>query len=48
MKPSEKDPSTPIRLAELLKEGLRMVSSTVVNGDKESVDVLLQMTAYRR
>ena len=42
MKPSEKDPSTPIRLAELLKEaGLPDGVFNVVNGDKESVDVLL-------
>ena len=42
MKPSEKDPSTPIRLAELLKEaGLPDGVLNVVNGDKESVDVLL-------
>ena len=42
MKPSEKDPSTPIRLAELLKEaGLPDGVFNVINGDKESVDVLL-------
>ena len=42
MKPSEKDPSTPIRLAELLKEaGLPDGVLNVVNGDKESVEVLL-------
>ncbi|MCA8862910.1 MULTISPECIES: CoA-acylating methylmalonate-semialdehyde dehydrogenase [unclassified Halomonas] len=42
MKPSEKDPSTPMRLAELLKEaGLPDGVFNVVNGDKESVDVLL-------
>ena len=42
MKPSEKDPSTPYRLAELLKEaGLPDGVFNVVNGDKESVDVLL-------
>ncbi|SDG09827.1 malonate-semialdehyde dehydrogenase (acetylating) / methylmalonate-semialdehyde dehydrogenase [Onishia taeanensis] len=42
MKPSEKDPSTPMRLAELLKEaGLPDGIFNVVNGDKESVDVLL-------
>ena len=42
MKPSEKDPSTPLRLAELLKEaGLPDGVFNVVNGDKESVDVLL-------
>ncbi|WP_110643929.1 CoA-acylating methylmalonate-semialdehyde dehydrogenase [Salinicola sp. CPA57] len=42
MKPSEKDPSTPLRLAELLTEaGLPEGVFNVVNGDKESVDVLL-------
>ncbi|MBB3331578.1 malonate-semialdehyde dehydrogenase (acetylating)/methylmalonate-semialdehyde dehydrogenase [Halomonas campaniensis] len=42
MKPSEKDPSTPMRLAELLQEaGLPGGVFNVVNGDKESVDVLL-------
>ena len=42
MKPSEKDPSTPIRLAEIFKEaGLPDGVFNVVNGDKESVDVLL-------
>mgnify|MGYP005827616277 FL=1 len=42
MKPSEKDPSTPLRLAELLKEaGLPAGVFNVVNGDKEAVDVLL-------
>ena len=42
MKPSEKDPSTPMRLAELLKEaGLPDGVFNVVNGDKEAVDVLL-------
>ncbi|MFW3614549.1 CoA-acylating methylmalonate-semialdehyde dehydrogenase [Billgrantia antri] len=42
MKPSEKDPSTPMRLAELLLEaGLPDGVFNVVNGDKESVDVLL-------
>ncbi|MGR2740730.1 CoA-acylating methylmalonate-semialdehyde dehydrogenase [Billgrantia sp. Q4P2] len=42
MKPSEKDPSTPMRLAELLQEaGLPDGVFNVVNGDKEAVDVLL-------
>src|SRR6056300_225320 len=42
MKPSEKDPSTPMRLAELLKEaGLPDGVFNVVNGDKESVDALI-------
>lgn len=42
MKPSEKDPSTPLRLAELLTEaGLPDGVFNVINGDKEAVDVLL-------
>ena len=42
MKPSEKDPSTTLRLAELLTEaGLPDGVFNVINGDKEAVDVLL-------
>lgn len=42
LKPSEKDPSVPLRLAELLSEaGLPAGVFNVVNGDKETVDVLL-------
>src|SRR6056300_623474 len=42
LKPSEKDPSCPIKLAELLKEaGLPDGVFNVVNGDKESVDAIL-------
>lgn len=42
MKPSEKDPSVIMRVAELLKEaGLPDGVFNIVNGDKESVDVLL-------
>ncbi|MCE2028423.1 CoA-acylating methylmalonate-semialdehyde dehydrogenase [Sessilibacter corallicola] len=42
MKPSEKDPSAPLFLAELLAEsGLPEGVFNVVNGDKESVDTLL-------
>lgn len=42
MKPSEKDPSVPLRLAELLTEaGLPDGVFNIVNGDKEAVDVLL-------
>ncbi|AOM01686.1 CoA-acylating methylmalonate-semialdehyde dehydrogenase [Cobetia marina] len=42
MKPSEKDPSAPLRMAELLTEaGLPPGVFNVVNGDKEAVDVLL-------
>jgi malonate-semialdehyde dehydrogenase (acetylating)/methylmalonate-semialdehyde dehydrogenase len=42
MKPSEKDPTVPLKLAELLTEaGLPAGVFNVVNGDKETVDVLL-------
>ncbi|MFB9886771.1 CoA-acylating methylmalonate-semialdehyde dehydrogenase [Balneatrix alpica] len=42
LKPSEKDPSLPLRLAELLQQaGLPDGVFNVVNGDKEAVDVLL-------
>jgi malonate-semialdehyde dehydrogenase (acetylating)/methylmalonate-semialdehyde dehydrogenase len=42
LKPSEKDPSCPLRLAELAKEaGLPDGVLNVVNGDKEAVDALL-------
>ena len=42
LKPSEKDPSVPLMLAELLKEaGLPDGILQVVNGDKEAVDALL-------
>ena len=42
LKPSEKDPSCPLRLAELLTEaGLPEGVFNVVNGDKESVDAIL-------
>ncbi len=42
MKPSEKDPSVIMRVAELLLEaGLPNGVFNVINGDKESVDVLL-------
>jgi malonate-semialdehyde dehydrogenase (acetylating)/methylmalonate-semialdehyde dehydrogenase len=42
LKPSEKDPSVPMRVAELLKEaGLPDGVFNVVNGDREAVDVLL-------
>ncbi|WP_428243126.1 CoA-acylating methylmalonate-semialdehyde dehydrogenase [Gynuella sp.] len=42
MKPSEKDPGTTYRLAELLAEaGLPDGVFNIVNGDKEAVDVLL-------
>ena len=42
LKPSERDPSVPMRLAELLLEaGLPKGVLNVVNGDKEAVDTLL-------
>ncbi|UEM02757.1 CoA-acylating methylmalonate-semialdehyde dehydrogenase [Skermanella rosea] len=42
LKPSERDPSTALRLAELLSEaGLPPGVFNVVNGDKEAVDALL-------
>ena len=42
LKPSEKDPSVPMMLAELLKEaGLPDGVFNVVNGDKEAVDLLI-------
>ncbi|HHW7567910.1 TPA: CoA-acylating methylmalonate-semialdehyde dehydrogenase [Mannheimia haemolytica] len=45
LKPSEKDPSVSIRLAELLKEaGLPDGVFNVVQGDKEAVDILLTDT----
>ncbi|MBS1673784.1 MAG: CoA-acylating methylmalonate-semialdehyde dehydrogenase [Actinobacteria bacterium] len=42
LKPSERDPSVPVRIAELfLRAGLPAGILNVVHGDKESVDVLL-------
>src|SRR5690606_27662247 len=42
LKPSERDPSAPLLLAELLTEaGLPEGVFNVVNGDKEAVDALL-------
>ncbi len=42
LKPSEKDPSCPMRVAELFKEaGLPDGVFNVINGDKEAVDTLL-------
>jgi malonate-semialdehyde dehydrogenase (acetylating)/methylmalonate-semialdehyde dehydrogenase len=43
LKPSERDPSVPMRLGELLSEaGLPDGLFNVVNGDKEAVDALLE------
>lgn len=43
LKPSERDPSVPLRLAELFTEaGLPDGVFNVVNGDKEAVDALLE------
>ncbi|MGW4092189.1 CoA-acylating methylmalonate-semialdehyde dehydrogenase [Nocardia sp. NPDC004750] len=43
LKPSERDPSVPLRLAELfLEAGLPAGVFNVVNGDKEAVDTLLR------
>ncbi|MDE2249955.1 MAG: CoA-acylating methylmalonate-semialdehyde dehydrogenase [Gammaproteobacteria bacterium] len=48
LKPSERDPSTALLLAELLKEaGLPDGVLNVVNGDKEAVDALLDNTSVR-
>ncbi|OZB13216.1 MAG: methylmalonate-semialdehyde dehydrogenase (CoA acylating), partial [Hyphomonas sp. 34-62-18] len=42
LKPSEKDPSVPMRLAELMTEaGLPKGVLNVINGDKEAVDAIL-------
>jgi len=42
LKPSEKDPSVPVRLAELwIEAGLPEGVCQIVNGDKEAVDALL-------
>ena len=43
LKPSERDPSAPLRIAELLKEaGLPDGVFSVVNGDKVAVDALIE------
>src|SRR5215213_1058991 len=48
LKPSERDPSVPVRLAELMKEaGLPDGILQVVHGDKEMVDAILDHEAIR-
>ncbi len=48
LKPSEKDPSVPVRLAELaIEAGLPEGILQVVHGDKESVDALLKHELIR-
>ena len=43
LKPSERDPSASVRIAELLKEaGLSDGVFTVIHGDKEAVDAILE------
>src|SRR5699024_1679523 len=43
LKPSERDPSVPLRLAELaLEAGMPAGTLNVVNGDKEAVDALVE------
>jgi malonate-semialdehyde dehydrogenase (acetylating)/methylmalonate-semialdehyde dehydrogenase len=49
LKPSERDPSVPVRLAELLLEaGLPDGHLQVVHGDKEMVDAILDHPAIGR
>ena len=48
LKPSERDPGVPMRLAELMiEEGLPPGVLNVVNGDKEAVDALLDHPAVK-
>ena len=48
LKPSERDPSVPLRLAELFIEaGLPPGIFNVVNGDKEAVDAILEDTRIK-
>jgi len=48
LKPSEKDPSCPLRLAELMLEaGAPPGALNVLNGDKEAVDALLEHPSVR-
>jgi malonate-semialdehyde dehydrogenase (acetylating)/methylmalonate-semialdehyde dehydrogenase len=48
LKPSERDPSVPLRLAELaLEAGLPAGILNVVNGDKEAVDAILESETIR-
>jgi malonate-semialdehyde dehydrogenase (acetylating)/methylmalonate-semialdehyde dehydrogenase len=46
LKPSEKDPSTSLMIADLMKQaGLPDGVLNVVNGDKEAVDAILTRTS---
>lgn len=48
LKPSERDPSAPLRLAELFQEaGVPDGAFNVVNGDKEAVDAILESPAVQ-
>ena len=48
LKPSERDPGVPLRLAELfLEAGLPAGVFNVVNGDKEAVDAILTIPTSR-
>ena len=48
LKPSERDPAVPMRLAELMVEaGLPAGVLNVVNGDKEAVDTILDQPEIR-
>jgi malonate-semialdehyde dehydrogenase (acetylating)/methylmalonate-semialdehyde dehydrogenase len=49
LKPSEKDPSVPVRLAELMMEaGAPAGVLNVVHGDKEAVDAIIEHPDIRR
>ena len=49
LKPSERDPSVPLMLAELMQEaGLPDGVLQVVNGDREAVDAILDHPGHRR
>ena len=49
LKPSEKDPSCSMRLAELFKEaGLPDGVFNIVNGDKEVVDAIIKIRIFQQ